>query len=214
MKDYIEVLLYTAFIIAAITALNVYLPHSVLAAYIAYFLLLIALPVYLLQRSRNSLSDSFGLNRGLSIYLYCLILAITAVLSMLSYNPSMYSRAIFSFLVAPVSEETSFRGYILKRMKSLRSPANIIYSGLAFGIAHVSSDSSLPSLIVRIVIGILLAYIFIISGKLLIAISFHTLFNVYSLLHAAGSVMSYLAIASAFILALLSAYDYYKLTKR
>lgn len=214
MKDYIEVLLYTAFIIAAITALNVYLPHSVLAAYIAYFLLLIALPVYLLQRSRNSLSDSLGLNRGLSIYFYCLILAITAVLSMLSYNPSMYSRAIFSFLVAPVSEETSFRGYILTRMKSLRSPANLIYSGLAFGIAHVSSDSSLSSLIVRIVIGILLAYIFIVSGKLLISISFHTLFNVYSLLHAAGSVISYLAIASAFILALLSAYDYYKLTKR
>ena len=86
---------------------------------------------------------------------------------------------LFAILLAPIVEETIFRGCIYRFLKSQTNllPAQIISGGL-FAVMH----GNLMSLLPLVVVGILLARVYEKSGNLLVPICFHGLFNGFSLL--------------------------------
>ncbi|MEM0118238.1 MAG: CPBP family intramembrane glutamic endopeptidase [Conexivisphaerales archaeon] len=209
MKQREEVLIYTAITLVSIGFVNIKSFNTILNAYAAYLLVLIILPLYLLKRSGASLLTAFGIERKRLSYLYLFLLIMIGVSSMLVYRPSLYPVAIFSFVLAPVAEETSFRGYIVTRLKPSGKMLAVVYSGAAFGLAHFFVDTSFEAAALRFVLGILLAYIFVVSGKLLAAISLHVVFNVYTILHVYSSIQSYIALLCSFLLVVLALYEYY-----
>ena len=86
---------------------------------------------------------------------------------------------IFAVVLAPIVEETIFRGCIYRFLKSQTTlmPAQII-SGVFFAIMH----GNLMSLLPLVVVGLLLARVYEKSGNLLVPICFHGFFNGFSLL--------------------------------
>ncbi len=178
--------------------------------YLVYLILLLILPIYLIKHSGRSVAVSFGLQKNKMLYAYIFLLLIIALVSMLAYTPSKYPLAFFSFILVPVAEETAFRGYMVTMLRDEGSVKAVLFSGVAFGLAHLAVDNSFESIILRLVIGILFAYIFFVSGKLLITVSLHLLFNVYSLLHTISSIQSYMLIAAALLLAFTALFEYYK----
>jgi len=210
MKAILEVVLYTVFALAGIFAINTAYFNTVINSYVVYIILLFIIPIYLLRHSGRSVLASFGLKKNLMLYIYISLLFIICASSILVYNPSKYQIALFSFILVPVAEETAFRGYMVTMLKGLGSTSAFLFSGIAFGLAHLAVDNSFQSIILRLVIGILFAYIFFVSGKLLITISLHVLFNVYTILHSIISIQSYISITAALLLALTALYDYYR----
>lgn len=86
---------------------------------------------------------------------------------------------ILAVVLAPIVEETIFRGCIYRFFKSQTTmlPAQII-SGMLFALMHANLLSFIPLLIV----GILLARVYESSGNILVPICFHAFFNGFSLL--------------------------------
>jgi membrane protease YdiL (CAAX protease family) len=86
---------------------------------------------------------------------------------------------IFAIVLAPIVEETIFRGCIYRFLKSQTTllPAQIV-SGVLFAVMH----GNLMSLLPLVVVGILLARVYEKSGNLLVPICFHGMFNGFSLL--------------------------------
>lgn len=101
--------------------------------------------------------------------------AVKMMLEAKANNPKLLiGLAFLACIVAPICEEILFRGYlygILKRY-SCRFFAAIM-SGLIFGVIHGSMWSLAP----LVVIGILLAVIYEVSGSLWASIICHSLFN-------------------------------------
>ena len=86
---------------------------------------------------------------------------------------------LFAVLLAPIVEEVIFRGCIYRFLKSQTLlPSAQVISGILFALLHGNLMSFGPLLVV----GILLAHVYESSGNLLVAISFHALFNSFSLL--------------------------------
>jgi membrane protease YdiL (CAAX protease family) len=86
---------------------------------------------------------------------------------------------VFAVVLAPIVEETIFRGCIYRFLKSQTTllPAQII-SGVFFAVMH----GNLMSLLPLVVVGLLLARVYEKSGNLLVPICFHGFFNGFSLL--------------------------------
>jgi membrane protease YdiL (CAAX protease family) len=86
---------------------------------------------------------------------------------------------IFAVVLAPIVEETIFRGCIYRFLKSQTTllPAQII-SGIFFAVMH----GNLMSLLPLVVVGIVLARVYEKSGNILVPICFHGFFNGFSLL--------------------------------
>lgn len=213
MKSLTEVIIYTIIVLAGIFLINTHTFNTLLNSYLVYIVLLLILPVYLIKHSGLSLSVSFGLQNNKMLYLYIFLLLVVAASSMSAYNPSKYAVAFFSFILAPLAEETAFRGYMVTMLKHKGIVKAVLYSGIAFGLAHLAVDNSFGSITLRLIIGILFAYIFFVSGKLLITVSLHLLFNVYTLLHAIQSLQSYISIAAALLLAFTALYEYYRIRR-
>ena len=86
---------------------------------------------------------------------------------------------LFAVLLAPIVEEVIFRGCIYRFLKSQTLiPSAQVISGILFALLHGNLMSFGPLLVV----GILLAHVYESNGNLLVAISFHALFNSFSLL--------------------------------
>jgi len=213
MKSLTEVIIYTIIVLAGIFLINTHTFNTLLNTYLVYMILLLILPVYLIKHSGLSLSVSFGLQNNKMLYLYIFLLLVVAAASMSAYSPSKYAVAFFSFILAPLAEETAFRGYMVTMLKHKGIVKAVLYSGIAFGLAHLGVDNSFSSITLRVTIGILFAYIFFVSGKLLITVSLHLLFNVYTLLHAIPSLQSYISIAAALLLAFTALYEYYRIRR-
>ncbi|CAA6677927.1 MULTISPECIES: CPBP family intramembrane glutamic endopeptidase [unclassified Lentimonas] len=86
---------------------------------------------------------------------------------------------ICAVILAPLAEETIFRGGIYRFLKSqtTRLPAQII-SGAIFALMHANLMSFLP----LVVVGVLLARVYERSGNILVPMCFHACFNGFSLL--------------------------------
>ena len=96
---------------------------------------------------------------------------------------------VFAVLLAPLVEETIFRGGIYRFLKSETTvlPAQIL-SGSVFALMHANLMSFLP----LVVVGILLARVYERSGNILVPMCFHACFNGFSLVML--YVMSYSSI--------------------
>ena len=86
---------------------------------------------------------------------------------------------ICAVILAPLVEETIFRGGIYRFLKSQSTllPAQIL-SGAVFALMHANLMSFLP----LVVVGILLARVYEHSGNILVPMCFHACFNGFSLL--------------------------------
>jgi uncharacterized protein len=86
---------------------------------------------------------------------------------------------ILAVVLAPIVEETIFRGCIYRFFKSQTTmlPAQII-SGVLFAMMHLNLLSFVP----LIIVGIFLARVYESSGNILVPMCFHALFNGFSLL--------------------------------
>lgn len=86
---------------------------------------------------------------------------------------------VLAVVLAPIVEETIFRGCIYRFLKSQTTmlPAQIV-SGVLFALMHANLLAFVP----LVVVGILLARVYEISGNILVPICFHAFFNGFSLL--------------------------------
>lgn len=75
---------------------------------------------------------------------------------------------------APLSEEIIFRGYIYGAMKRFTNiPVAVCFSGLLFGAVHLNMSALLP----LVVLGLLLAVLYEVTGSLWMPIAVHFVFN-------------------------------------
>ncbi len=106
---------------------------------------------------------------------------------------------IYSVLIAPVMEETVFRGWLLTLLKKYGIIPAVMFTSVAFGLFHGTVLQSLPA----IFIGLVLAYLTLKYHSLLPAIAVHVTSNaasVFSTVFPEEQFMQYLLIASAVIL--------------
>lgn len=85
---------------------------------------------------------------------------------------------LFAIILAPVIEETIFRGGVYRFLKSQTTlPVAQLLSGALFALMHANLMSFVP----LVAVGILLARVYERSGNLLVPIFFHAAFNTVSL---------------------------------
>jgi membrane protease YdiL (CAAX protease family) len=89
---------------------------------------------------------------------------------------------LLAVVVAPVTEETFFRGFMFSALrKRWGFIVAAVASGLLFALAHTDFGSIIPFT----VIGVFLAAIYTYTGSLWVSIASHLLFNFISFLAAA-----------------------------
>jgi len=77
-------------------------------------------------------------------------------------------------ILAPVFEEILFRGFVYRNLKELMGPGlAIVASGFIFGLVHVDVEH----LFVLSVLGACLAWIYEVSGSLLVCVIVHGAWN-------------------------------------
>jgi len=92
--------------------------------------------------------------------------------------PVVAQLAVAAVLVAPVVEEMFFRGLLYGTLKRHVRPAFAMAAvGVLFGLVHPPTAAQIPMCI----FGALLCYIYEKTGRLLVPIAIHLLFNLYSI---------------------------------
>lgn len=87
--------------------------------------------------------------------------------------------ALFAVILAPLVEELIFRGCIYRFLKSQIAPVLAqILSAVLFALLHANAMSFLP----LVLLGVILARVYEQEGNILVPISFHALFNGFTLL--------------------------------
>jgi membrane protease YdiL (CAAX protease family) len=97
---------------------------------------------------------------------------------------SLYGGAL---LVAPLAEECFFRGLIQPAVRSFTASRvlAIMCSAVAFALVHLGQPHAVPALLV---LGLMLATAYELSGTLMVPILVHVLFNLRTLIwHAVGA---------------------------
>jgi len=90
-------------------------------------------------------------------------------------NPAMVALVgVLAVLVAPIAEETFFRGFLFP---ALRVRWGTFWAALASGLVFAALHFNLGSLVPFTVIGMLLAWAYVFSGSLWVAIGAHFIFN-------------------------------------
>lgn len=100
----------------------------------------------------------------------------------------LVSISILAVVLAPIGEETLFRGFLFKGLRRRRSfwPAALI-SGAVFGLAHYQSESFLLIVPSLIVVGVGLAFVYERRQSLLASVVAHGTFNLIGVLLLAAS---------------------------
>lgn len=103
------------------------------------------------------------------------------LISIFTENENLLATGILlagAVILAPITEELVFRGFIYRFLKSKTSTlAAQVLSGALFALIHVNLLSFLP----LVVLGILLARAYEKSGNILVPICFHACFNAFTL---------------------------------
>jgi len=94
---------------------------------------------------------------------------------------------VLSFsILTPIIEELFFRGILLEELISKKRRGAIIYSSFLFTLIHINSfkivDISIETLIVAFLIGVITAFIYVVSRNIYYCIVFHILNNIFSFL--------------------------------
>ena len=83
-------------------------------------------------------------------------------------------------VVAPVIEETLFRGFLFGSLrKTVSTPCAIVLSGLIFGLVHMNS---VATILLTAAAGMIFAYVYSLTGNLLHPILIHAAFNLAMIL--------------------------------
>ncbi|AWB89174.1 CPBP family intramembrane glutamic endopeptidase [Salinibacterium hongtaonis] len=106
------------------------------------------------------------------------------------------------------AEELVFRGFLFRALLSESTlPRAIIISGLTFGVGHLvnlargySGAEQIVQIAVAIVLGVVLAMLFAVSGTIVPLIAFHALFNISGDLSAANSDREGLILAATIVI--------------
>lgn len=107
------------------------------------------------------------------------------------YSQLAIFEIIYSVIMAPVMEETVFRGWLLKLLRKYGVLPAVLISSFAFGLYHGNIYQSIPAF----VIGIILAYLTLKYASLVPSIAVHMLTNAistFSLIPDEASLMKYL----------------------
>lgn len=187
--------------------------NTMIDIYSAYILFLFLVPLILLRRSGYSLRESFGLNyRFIWSSAYLILFACLILFISLLYKAEI-AGALFTFFVAPLSEEVTFRGLAVTLLKKRGVLVAVSFSAVTFSLAHLGVTNNAEGLFIRLVIGALFAYIFALSSRLTSVFALHTLFNVYTVLTAHGfytSTLQLLSLSVALMLGAVGILDYFK----
>jgi len=111
--------------------------------------------------------------------------AINSSYHFLSGNKAMLPAAIFFMVIAGLSEETVFRGFLFERLSkffgtSLRSKALIVLiSATLFGLGHLA-DQGLYGFEQAIIVGLIYGIFFARTGKIWVLIIAHATFDITS----------------------------------
>ena len=90
-------------------------------------------------------------------------------------NPAMVALVgVLAILAAPIAEETFFRGFLFP---ALRVRWGTFWAALASGLVFAALHFNLGSIVPFTVIGMLLAWAYVFSGSLWVAIAAHFIFN-------------------------------------
>lgn len=105
-----------------------------------------------------------------------------AIIDLMAGSPiALWMMAISAVFLTPIVEELVFRG-VLTNLFFKREWLKVLLSGLVFGSLH--SSSTLPSFLIYVMMGLILATVYRLSGKISAAIILHFIINL-----AAMSVM-------------------------
>jgi len=86
---------------------------------------------------------------------------------------------LLAVVVAPVTEELAFRGYLYGVIKRyLGAIPALVLSGILFALIHLN----LPSFFPLLVLASVFALAYELSGSLLVPMTMHALFNAFSLI--------------------------------
>lgn len=86
---------------------------------------------------------------------------------------------IYTCIVAPVTEELVFRGFLLKNMSRVSQKTGIIITSIMFGLFH----GNIPQAILAFILGIFLAHITIKHNSVIPAIIVHATVNSFSMIN-------------------------------
>lgn len=99
----------------------------------------------------------------------------SAIKALMGGSPAaMWMMGISAIFLTPIVEELIFRG-ALTNLFFKRSWLKVLLSGLVFGSLHTSS--TLPSFLIYVTMGLLLATVYRLSGKIMAAITLHFIIN-------------------------------------
>jgi membrane protease YdiL (CAAX protease family) len=207
-----EVTLISGVLIFLIFAVNLPGFNSPLSISGLYVVGLTLLPLILLRRHERSLRDKLGLGYGAKTASAYLALAGATIMFGLFSFPISSAFVVFLALgLAPLSEEVFFRGYLVNELRAAGGAAvAVIFSAVAFGVAHLAVTGTVEVFVLRAMLGLLLAIIFQRSGKLVVTVGLHMLSNEVVIFRlAAISMTAYLSLVSSISLAALCLLDYY-----
>lgn len=89
---------------------------------------------------------------------------------------------LYTCIVAPITEELVFRGFLLKNMSRVSQKFGIVITAVMFGIFH----GNIPQAILAFITGIFLAHITIKHNSILPAIAVHATVNTFSMINTIG----------------------------
>ena len=104
-------------------------------------------------------------------------------LEALKFNKGLYYSlvmGIYVIILAPISEEIIFRGYILENLKKYGNKPAIIISALLFALFHMQYYQFLPA----VLSGLLLGILYIKYNSIKLPIAAHMINNIISLINA------------------------------
>lgn len=98
-------------------------------------------------------------------------------------NPKLFViTLVYTCIVAPITEELVFRGYLLKNMSRVSQKTGIFFTSIMFGLFH----GNIPQAILAFILGVFLAHITIKHNSILPAIIVHAVVNSFSILNTIG----------------------------
>lgn len=89
---------------------------------------------------------------------------------------------IYTCLLGPVMEEVMFRGILLSRARRLGDGTAVVFCAVMFGLMH----GNLTQFLYATVIGLVLGYLTVQSGRIRYSVLVHVLINTYSVLTVLG----------------------------
>jgi len=102
-----------------------------------------------------------------------------SVLNFGNFSNQLFWRGLLVFVGVGFFEELLFRGFLMSALKTTRNKwAIALLSSFIFGISHIANPSVTPFALINItLIGVLIAYLFIKTGRLWAPIGIHFAWN-------------------------------------